>query len=786
MLNRDAKPKLIFFQNKYDETLPEFLLVHKQEHVACLSYFFDVTVVNYDCDYQKICDQFKPDLALFESGVNLFTCRRPKITNTRANSKVPKLGFLNADAWCETRSGSISEMDHWGIETIFSISGTAPEHLASLVDRLFIWPNFVDPVTYHDYGEQKRIPVFLSGATAAQYPWRRQIYKLIGDRYPTLLCPHRGYHSRSSAGQVLYGEAYARTINASQISAVCGTVAKEVVRKHFEIPACNACLVTERSHLLEEAGFVDMTNCVFADSSDVLDKLHTLFANPDKLKEITTAGHDLVHSRHLIQHRSQILQWFHLQAELGSTEKIVQANAFAPLAKEGASVPSSHFAPVEVGMPLQLLRQGDDMLALGRTDAASEKYRRCLSYMQRLPEARFKIALCKLLDGHAEEANAGIFELVQYSVGEYHAVDPDPVEWAYYITSLLAMGKVKDAENCAAEFPQLHHVELNRIRNVIHFLDDRNLAPQIHAKQRPSIHHIAVTSGEQWLEYVSSIMQACGQWAVVEKLQNADVGSIDFEQDVRSKSAMRREGSSFSGPSRNGVLGRELAKYRIFRKARNVQARAMKIFMRAAGRFVKLPVQANNNSALYAAIRDIARDQDVRTALILGGASIATIADAVRSGTAGGDHEPLICCVTDSSLLSSRGRAELLDGREMWYELPLSKAHANFSTALEKMIGRVKDENCIDRFDLIVAAWTSGEHGLRLDHSVQRELMSAETVVIHEMKQEGSEICGRFYEMPEYVQLAHDPSGDTYVILKRTVSKQRDYQALFNYSSSYD
>ena len=297
------KPKLIFFQNKYADDLPEFLLAHKQEHINCLSLFFDVTVIRHDCDYEQICDLHQPDLALFESGVNLLTCKKPKISNVRSCQIIPKLGLLNADAWCETRSGSLSEMEQWGIETLFSISATAAEHMPAIADRLFIWPNSIDPVIYHDYNEHKLIPVLLSGATAAQYPWRRRVYKLIAEHYPSLWCPHRGYLSRSPAGQVISGIKYARTINAAEVAPVCGTVAREVVRKHFEIPACNTCLITERARNLEEAGFVDMVNCIFADEHDILDKLEFLLTQPDRLRQITTAGYELVHAQHTQKNR---------------------------------------------------------------------------------------------------------------------------------------------------------------------------------------------------------------------------------------------------------------------------------------------------------------------------------------------------------------------------------------------------------------------------------------------------------------------------------------------------
>src|SRR4051812_41691879 len=87
------RPKLVFFQYKYDPSLPEFLLTHKKEHVKCLAKHFDVTVINEDCDYQEICERVEPDIAVFESGVNHTTCQRPRVTNARACADVPKIGL---------------------------------------------------------------------------------------------------------------------------------------------------------------------------------------------------------------------------------------------------------------------------------------------------------------------------------------------------------------------------------------------------------------------------------------------------------------------------------------------------------------------------------------------------------------------------------------------------------------------------------------------------------------------------------------------------------------------
>src|SRR5690242_12682436 len=111
-----SKPTLLFFANRYQRDLPQFLLMHHAEHVSCLSNFFKVVVINEDVDYQQACELHSPDLALFETGWNLLGYKRPKIRNVHSCSHVPKVALINADAWSETRSGALSDMDQWGIE----------------------------------------------------------------------------------------------------------------------------------------------------------------------------------------------------------------------------------------------------------------------------------------------------------------------------------------------------------------------------------------------------------------------------------------------------------------------------------------------------------------------------------------------------------------------------------------------------------------------------------------------------------------------------------------------
>ena len=156
---------------------------------------------------------------------------------------------------------------------------------------------------------------------------------IVSKRYSSTINVHPGYSPSAQASKVAIGETYARMINSAYFVPSCGTVAREIVRKHFEIPACKSCLITERTAAIEAAGYADMVNCVFADEHTVLEKLDWLFGNIDKLQEITRSGHALVHSRHTMKQRDQIHQWFELNRARSPEQRIVQPGPFlAPTA----------------------------------------------------------------------------------------------------------------------------------------------------------------------------------------------------------------------------------------------------------------------------------------------------------------------------------------------------------------------------------------------------------------------------------------------------------------------
>lgn len=532
MLEKSVKkPRLVFFQWKHN-MLPKFLQSHMQLHIKCLSEFFDLVVINTDCDYDRVCDKYQPDLTLFESGFRSTLSKKIEVKNTYAHPAIPKLGLHNGDAWCDCRVGFISDMEKWGIETYFSISTTMAEHTPELSDNLFIWPNFIDSDIFRDYEMPKIVPITLNGNLNSLYPWRLKIFNKINNHYTSLVFPHLGYESHSPF--MIYGEQYARTINASYFMPACGTVAKEVVRKHFEIPGSKSCLITEYTPMLESAGFSDMKNCVFADEGNVLEKLNFLFTNISELEKITNAGYKLVHSHHTYKQRDQILQWYNLHKVLKHNEKIVQENPFERL----VIIKKSKCSKVNIlkcgGLHLEMMRKGDEKLWSCKYDEAESFYLECLKYIPWMSEPKLKLALCSLYRGDAGKAIYWIKQPIKFNFTSYGALDPDPIEWAYLIISLLCHGKIVEATIRANQFPYLHHLELDRIRLIIRVLCDKNkvinVGKDIFHEQRRSIYEIPKTSLHDWLHNLSVIFKACAKneyIAVLNRINNLNDENVN-------------------------------------------------------------------------------------------------------------------------------------------------------------------------------------------------------------------------------------------------------------------
>ncbi|HVU15370.1 MAG TPA: glycosyltransferase [Candidatus Didemnitutus sp.] len=645
-----SKPRLVFFQHRNDEKMPDFLLAHRRAHVDCLAHFFEVTVHNSDGDFGEICDRLRPDLTLFECGLNQLSCRKPRITNLQSRPEVPKAALHNADAWCDARAGLLADVEEMGIETFFAISVTSFEHTPELGDGLYVWPNCIDARMFRLYGEAKNVPLLFTGAMTALYPWRTKIQRILTAKYPSLICPHMGYDPGHTPGQMLTGERYARIINASQVVPTCGTVAREVVRKHFEIPAAGSCLVTERTPALEAAGFVDMQNCVFAEPDEVLEKVHHLFRHPEVLARITAAGHELVHARHTQANRDQILQWYRLQAARKPGERIVQRGPFGPFALVPAESPERTLHIGGGGAHLALMAEGDNFVARRQLPAAETAYLKCLNHVQWMPEPKLRLARLRLFQGDVAAARETVSSLNHYVLHRYRAPRPDPVEWSFLIIVALADGRVNDAVAHAADFPGLRHPLCDRARWLAAAaarLVSGSLAEDPAAPRSRTIHRFPPQTFEAWMRDISDIFLAAGRKDILDAVEEQRRRSaIEFpvlQKALADASAATpiagRTGESFpsernSGPA-DGGRKRAAAK-----KAAGLLHGLEKRF----GYFLPYRFSSMRDDELFAAIRLLAEKEDFSRALLVGASAGNGVTEAFLAGCWRSRFHPAVHC----------------------------------------------------------------------------------------------------------------------------------------------
>jgi hypothetical protein len=788
------KPKLVFFAYKYDEHLPEFLLLHKREHVKCLSEFFDVTVIDYDCDYQQTCDKYHPDLAFFESAWNVpfVYCRRPQVTNVRTCSKIPKLGFLYSDSFSQGRAGFLSDMDHWGIETFFSNATTAGEHVPEISNSLFIWPNFADAETFRDYGEKKSIPVLFAGNKNSLYPWRKKILNIVSKHYPSLICPHPGFVPPETIIHAVAGEPYARMLNASWFVPACGTVAKEAVRKHFEVPACKACLITERSAALEAAGFVDMKNCVFGEEAHVLDKLNYLFKNPCELESILSAGHQLAHTRHTLKHRDQIFQWYQLHRSLKSDEKIIQPGPFEPLRAVPTSSGAGNSHVVCAGSDLALLRKGDEELSKGNYVSAETLFLKCLNYVPWMPEPQFRLALCNLYNGDAKSAHEWLIKPIHFTLLDYKAIDPDPVEWAYFVISLLCFGQLSKAAERASEFPWLHHPELDRIRWVTDALKLRGCALPVpredESAYRVSLHQLPKRNFEEWLRQLCLMLRACGQTdlagRVAALLGSGSLPIRELESGADTNAEPRNLKTSLdknvSGTRDASFLGNSaVAHFRRQRfydekrcKVRLLIKRVLQGLETKCGNFLPYHLSRRRDDEFACAVQDLTANEDVKTVLVIGAAPTAVTTESVLAGAQQNSNKPSVVCV------SAAGHPPVpSQSRARWYCLP-SSSPGNVSEELENIVERAKEENKVSLFDLVLI--DSAQLGRQFAAgTLRRELSQAGLVILNGINSTyNHENCEALLSNPDYALVDHDASARIgYAIFQKQSPAGREISA---------
>lgn len=461
------KPRMLCFQTPFDHLVPSLFEPLIYKIIRGLDHYFDLVIVRESCDYSEQVEKYRPDIVLFDGTIESAVHRRLNITNTNTHKHIPRIGLCRIDALSPSRATFAAEMALWGVETFFTNVDTAMgEAFPELADQLFYWPMFIDPEVFRDYGYLKNVPVLMvgnfDGPIPSQYLWRVTVRDQLMQNLPCLYYRHPGWDPKNFSPFALHGAEYAKALNSAWFAPTCGAMKKIVVSKHIELPGAGACLVTEDTEAVRAFGFRDMENCVFADETNIVDRIKYFLANKHDLLRILNNGYAHVHNNHTFYHRPQIIQWLQLKLALQPGYKIVQPDLFGDLqaVPTDSPVTTRH---IQGATDTTLVRAGNHYLFEGRIANAKHFFREVLKFVGYMGEAHLGLGICALLEG---KAKAGL-DLIVLPVGfelTSAGFEPDPTEWAYLIIAIICCGELPRAAEYARKFEHINRAELTAAR----------------------------------------------------------------------------------------------------------------------------------------------------------------------------------------------------------------------------------------------------------------------------------------------------------------------------------
>jgi hypothetical protein len=145
-----------------------------------------------------------------------------------------------------------------------------------------------------------------------------------------------------------------------------------------------------------------------------------------------------------------------------------------------------------------------------------------------MPEPKLRLAIAALHEGDTAEALDWLSKLLETTLGKYEAQTPDPVEWAWFLISLLCSGKVADASKFGDYFPELTHDELQRARWAVcaaagrmkdaTAIATRSSAGPNNRHGRKSVHRLPQLTLDAYVQKISHVLKTCGQARLARKV----------------------------------------------------------------------------------------------------------------------------------------------------------------------------------------------------------------------------------------------------------------------------
>jgi hypothetical protein len=457
------KPRLLFFSGPWKHLGTRLHKSYIEPFDKLLRHFFEVVTIEGDCDYAQCVEAHRPDMALFHSGAEFIGEKFPKISNTHMYRDIPRAGYIWRDPYTPTRVPAMQYLEGIGVDQWFT-TFRAGECSSAFKGAIHV-PFYVDSGLFHDYGMPKDIPVLLSGAGWAGdrlYPWRTKVCRNLVRSVPVFIVPTVG----NKGGEMYTGENYARLINRCCVAPACGSVARIMLAKFFEIPACRTCLVTEDAEVVRQMGFEDGVNCLFSSGDeDIAGRITKLLSDPGELQRIIDAGYNLVHKRHGIASRSMILDWYTLWKRKGAGEVVLQTSPFAPLELADRARAEQVWARPVDNPVWNTILEGYGLILKGQGEEAKAVFERSLEMISYGCEASTGMGLAHALCGNWADAMNGYSSFFAF-MKKMKLQSRDPVITALYCVAAAKLDNVKEAVMILSASPEARHPALDSARGL--------------------------------------------------------------------------------------------------------------------------------------------------------------------------------------------------------------------------------------------------------------------------------------------------------------------------------
>ncbi len=512
MTTMSARPVLLLVRHPL--TGSELQKLWEDAYYKAFRNHFDIVVTEEDCDLDALCDQARPDLIVFRGAYSALH-RRIAVKNPLSHGSIPRVGLYFGDGFCPTRPAFFHDMERWGVDTYFTQTFYFSENTPEIADRTFVLPQAFDEDLFRDYGEEKTVPFIVFGELAPWRRWRAETAAALMKRYPTMICPHPGYRASPTVGMGWVGESYARALNRSQFSICDGSIFNCVLRKHVEIPACGAILISQPIDGLKEYGFVDMENAVIGEGEALLAKIAALITDPSRLLNVARSGQKLAHARHASKHCDQLYRWFLRRRELKPGQTIIQHGTFGPfeVVENGRSGAARPF-PIQANELTESYREADEDYRSGAPGICLKKLSRILELKKEYAPARLLFVRALLKSGRPQDAAQQALFLFRFAKQADQAPEPDPVEWAWWVIGNLCRGDLAQAGAALDVYPALGHPELRRAAWLVAALQGQTRPRPQPAKKsdRPSVAISLAPSLASWLAEVEDLLRRCNQF----------------------------------------------------------------------------------------------------------------------------------------------------------------------------------------------------------------------------------------------------------------------------------